>query len=206
MIRLVCRGAFAEEVAQDLVPALAAAGHRLVDGGGTDASTDASTDDAALGLLVADEDDPEVARRPDAWRAAGVASLVVVQSCPDVRVGPLDVPGTELCGLCYRRRARQNGSAVAQLPAEFGFSVGVSGFLPPVTALVAALAVDRLAVLEHPLDGVRNEVTLVNTSTVLTRTSPVEPVNLCPACSAQKPIGVLGGGPAMFPALAAVAR
>ena len=95
---------------------------------------------------------------------------------------------------------------MAQLPAEFGFSVGVSGFPPPVTALVAALAVDRLAVLDRALDAAVNEVTVINTTTLLTRTSPVLPVNLCPSCSAQKPIGVLSGGQPMFAELAGVPR
>jgi bacteriocin biosynthesis cyclodehydratase domain-containing protein len=194
-IRLVCRGAFAGEVAEDLVPALTAAGYAVT-----------TEDEAAIGLLVADQDDPEVTARQDSWRAAGIASLVIVQSCPDVRVGPLDVPGTELCGLCYRRRARQNGAAVPTLPDTVDFSVGVSGFAPPVTALLATLAVDRLAVLDGAPDAAVNEVTVVNTASVLTRTSPVLPVNLCPACSGQKPIGVLSGGQPMFPALAAVTR
>jgi hypothetical protein len=75
-----------------------------------------------------------------------------------------------------------------------------------VTALLATLAVDRLAVLDGAPDAAVNEVTVVNTASVLTRTSPVLPVNLCPACSGQKPIGVLSGGQPMFPALAAVTR
>ena len=161
---------------------------------------------------MADHDDPVVARFPgtfqEAWRAAGVPSLVVVQHHPETRIGPLDVPDTALCARCFASRARQNGrdaGAAGALTPDAGRAVSVDGYPPYVVALVVALVMERLTVLDGATDA-RNEVTVVDTANLLARTFPVVPVNGCPQCDDQKPIGVLAGHRPVFGDLDRVPR
>jgi bacteriocin biosynthesis cyclodehydratase domain-containing protein len=141
--------------------------------------------------------------------ACGVPTLFVVQSHPDVRVGPLDIPGTLLCARCFAARAHQNGRNAEALnpPAtDDAVAITVDGFPPYLFDTVVALVVGRLTVLDADVEERRNEVTVVNTATLVTRTLSVLPVNQCPRCSDQKPIGLLGGNRPMLADLEGVAR
>jgi len=162
----------------------------------------------SLGILVADHDDPVVAGFSEAWRAAGVPSLVIVQHHPEVRIGPFDVPGTALCAHCFRTRARQNGRGAKacgdRLP-DRGPAISVDGYPPYLIAVAVALTMERLTALDDAAEA-RNEITVVNTATLVTRTFTVVPVNQCPQCDDQKPIGLLAGHQPMFPDLERVPR
>jgi bacteriocin biosynthesis cyclodehydratase domain-containing protein len=217
-VRLVRSGAFARELAGPLTAALRGAGYRVrpvpaaaepgdTEPGDTEPAAGEPGDTAvgtSIGVLVADHDDRVAADLPARWHAAGMPSLVVAQRHPDVRVGPLDVPGTELCGACFTTRQRQHDPTAPDPgtdPAPPG-ATSVDGFPPYVLAAVVALAVDRLTVIDaKPVPP--NEITVVNTVTLVSRTYPVVAVNLCPWCADQKPVGVLAGQQPMFPDLLA---
>src|SRR5438046_2260875 len=150
-VQLVVNGGLGRAVAGPLGAALARCGH--VAGTGPD---------AALGILVADQDDPLLIGFAETCRAAQVPSLVVVQQHPEVRIGPLDVPGTELCATCFRLRAQQHGRDLGVpggQPCEDPLAVSVDGYPPYLVALVVALAVQRLSVLDHAPAHGGNEVT-----------------------------------------------
>jgi bacteriocin biosynthesis cyclodehydratase domain-containing protein len=211
-VHLVLGGSFAREMTGPLRSALVDAGYTVrvePAGGATPRAFAVDRSGTSIGVLVADDDAPVVAALEQAWCACGVPSLLVVQSHPDVRIGPLDVPGTDLCARCFAARARQNGRSIQAADpqsAGSGRAPTVDGFPPYLVDTVVALVVDRLAVLDTNVDERRNEVTVVNTATLVTRTFPVVPVNQCPGCSDQKPIGLLGGHQPMLADLEGIPR
>jgi bacteriocin biosynthesis cyclodehydratase domain-containing protein len=217
-VRLFVSGAFAEQMVGPLRSGLVSVGCTVDVTSAKDpvsAAADADgpqTDDpqatASLGILLADQDDPVVAGFSQTWRAAGMPSLVVIQQHPEVRIGPLDVPDTALCARCFQTRARQHGrlaEAGGEKLSDCGAAVSVDGYPPYVIALVVALVVDRIAVLDETSQQ-RNEVTLINTATLATCTAPVVPVNRCPRCDDQKPVGLLAGHRPMFQELERLPR
>jgi bacteriocin biosynthesis cyclodehydratase domain-containing protein len=217
IVNLAVSGALAGEATNALRQALADAGYAIADEPAHDmASEEPGVDQGeagmVVGVLVADHDDPVVADLTAMWHAAGIPSLVTVQQHPDVRIGPLDIPGTDLCATCFTTRIRQHDPIPAPRdkksaePAERGAATSVDGFPPYLVAMVVSLIVDRLGALDDKAAERQNEITVVNTATLVTRTHPVIPVNLCPQCSDQRPIGVLSGGDPMFPDLSGVPR
>ncbi|TDP92905.1 TOMM precursor leader peptide-binding protein [Labedaea rhizosphaerae] len=202
ILRLAGRGAFARAVVDDLRAALDELGRdRLLEGADPEPG-------ARAVLVLADHGDPLLDEVPERWHAAGKPSLVVAHVHPDVRIGPLDVPGTSLCRMCFATRQRQHDLTHAPQPCWPGaeLAIGVDGFPPYLTSLVAGLVVDRLAVLDD-LDGTAGgEVTVVNTESMACRTHPVVAVNRCARCGDQKPVGLKTAGQPMFPDLARVPR
>lgn len=211
-VHVALSGGLGREVADELRSALVAAGHGVAIGSansvrpGTPGVGGPETGNS-IGLLVADHDDPAIAEFTDMWRAGGRPSLVVVQNHPDVRIGPLDVPSSDLCAWCFRTRDRQDQDVVAVDSGPGGdLALTVDGFPPYLVSLVVALIMERLAVLDEDLEKQRNEVTMVNTASLLTRVLPVVPVDHCPQCSDQQPEAALGVRRAMFPDLDRVPR
>ena len=220
IVKLAVNGAFAREAADASSRALTDAGYATAVQPAGDIVSQAPLIDqhetgATIGVVVADRDDPVIAELTAMWHSAGIPSLAVVQEHPDVRIGPLNVPGTDLCATCFTSRVHQHEpippprGEEPEEPADRGPATSMDGFPSYLIALVVALLVDRLGVLGVLGDEAakpRNEVTVVNTATLVIRTHPVIPVNLCPQCSDDKPIGVLGGGDPMLPALSGVPR
>lgn len=178
-----------------LVPT-SALGHLLVPfllselgaaGWAVDAVDDATDTPRELAILLveADEDvDVLVAERRD----RGLSTLVVAQQHPDVRVGPLDVPGTELCARCFDVRDRQWGTHPAPRLRSGADSVDVDGFPPYALAMVANVVVDRVqSVLGRGLPS-HNEVCFVSTATLLVHSSTVAPVNGCERCESDEAV------------------
>jgi bacteriocin biosynthesis cyclodehydratase domain-containing protein len=186
-VYLTVRGPFGRAVVERLRPALAAAGHAVVAEAvdALPAPPPLNGGTPPVGILLAHHDDPAVAEFPATWHRAGLASLAVVEQHPDVRVGPLDVPGTALCARCFARRARQHGSApiAGGSDATVVLHESVDGFPPYLVALVVPLIVDRLAVLAERDTVRRNDVTVVHIGSLVTRTYPVIAVNDCVDCS-----------------------
>lgn len=212
VVCLAVGGALAHEAADALRQALTGAGYAtsVIPAADLVSGHDQAETEPAVGVVLADDDDPVIASLTEMWHAAGVPSLAVVLEHPDVRIGPLDVPGTDLCAACFTMRVHQHEPIPPPdretEPVERGPAIGVGGIPPYLAAVVASLAVDRLGVLDAEAADRRNEVTAVNTATLVTRTHQVIPVNMCPQCGDQKPVGVLGGGEPMFPELNGVPR
>jgi bacteriocin biosynthesis cyclodehydratase domain-containing protein len=179
--QLVTSGAFAREVTDELRPALVDARYTVV---GPEAV-------GSIGLVVADHGDPVISGAVQTWHAEGIPSLMVVQDHPDVRVGPWDVPGTDLCARCFWTRAGSSGIGAAssgERSPDGHLVVGVDGFPPYLIALVVALTTDRLSVLGRDPAGRRNELTVVNMAMLTTRTLEVVPVHGCRWCFQQRPL------------------
>jgi bacteriocin biosynthesis cyclodehydratase domain-containing protein len=187
VVQIAAGGAFAHALTGSLWPALCGAGYAVTVEPADRAAPPVHAERAA-GIVVADHADPVLAGYSGAWRARGFPSLEVVQNHPDIRIGPLDVPGTDLCGRCFAARANPGRGTAREPHPDAGLAVSVDGYPPYLIALVVALILDRLRLLHGgPVDR-RNEVTVVNASTLVIRTFPVVPVLGCPRCADQQPL------------------
>lgn len=181
-VDIVATGGLGRALAPAISAALADSGRQVSERAST--ATPWPVGEPALGLLIADHDDPLADTFTPAWRAAGRPSMVVAQQHPDIRIGPLDVPETPLCGSCFAIRATWPGARrprVTVASAEAAFAVSIDGFPPYLVSALAALTVARIAMAARPRETA-NEVTIVSGVSLAVATHPVVAVGACPAC------------------------
>ncbi len=121
---------------------------------------------------------------------AGQPFLPVAFNDPQIRVGPLVVPGQPPCHSCYRTRARQHAPSDDPLAGEVAAALrrspalGVTGCPPHLTMLAASLVLNLLGDSWGGRGPQRpGRVSLINVDSDQVRTWAVNTTAFCPTCS-----------------------
>ncbi|GAA1721452.1 TOMM precursor leader peptide-binding protein [Fodinicola feengrottensis] len=174
-VRLVVRGKFGAALAPLAKAALRRRQLPLVEGAAEIVA--GQPGDGGLVIVATDCDDPEIDELTVSCRAAGTASLLVVQEHPDIRIGPLDQPGTPWCADCFSARQRQHDRESprrAVLP-EPRVDIALDGYPNYLLALVAELTADRAVAATSPA----GDILLVNSFTMNVRKFAIVPLGGC---------------------------
>lgn len=173
LVKIIVAGGFGVDVGHRLAALLRDERHD-VDLHRLDAGPPAGLTDADIAVLVAARDDTVVAEL--AW-AAGVPRLPVIHSHPDIRVGPVDLPGRGPCSRCHASRLAQHGPQGTDTPT------GPAPLPPHLVELAAGTALGATTTGE-----VRTgRVLLIDTWTDRVTSAPVVPVHGCPRCGGPAP-------------------
>jgi bacteriocin biosynthesis cyclodehydratase domain-containing protein len=184
-------GLFGEQVGEALRELLTLAGQR------TELMSEPIVDElervlagATVGIRASWRDiDAEFQEYAVAAEAAVRPFLPIAFAHPQIRVGPLVLPGEAPCHSCFCARARQHADAEDPMAAQATSAMlgqpglGVTGYPPHLPMLAAALA---LQLLGESWGGTGTPrpgwVTLINVDSDHVRTWAVSTTAFCPAC------------------------
>ncbi len=189
---VIVDGRFGEQVGEALRGLLSLAGrtaHLAREPLGDDRDTLLSG--AALCVRVSWRDvDAEFQEYAAAAESAGCPFLPVAFSHPQIRVGPLVVPGQPPCHSCFSTRVRQHSAAEDPLAEQVAAALrgspglGVTGYPPHLATLAAALVLNLMGGSWGGRGPQRpGWVSLINVDSDQVRTWAVSTTAFCPACS-----------------------